>query len=129
MKRIAIAAGEAISLFASKLGIRIFSAKGKVQIQAQGDDLELLALKNVTISSSSEEITITASKGITLGDGAGGYIRIASGRIEIASPTGRIDVKGDLEVNDAAGGNFNFPSWTDSPVKDVKGNLRFGFSE
>ena len=129
MKRIAIAAGEAISLFASKLGIHIFSAKGKIRLQAQGDGLELMALKNVTLSSSSEEVTITASKGVTLGDGAGGYIRIANGRIEIASPTGRIDVKGSLEVDDPAGGNFKFPNWAASPLEDVKDNLDFGFSE
>ncbi|WP_233805178.1 type VI secretion system Vgr family protein [Paraburkholderia sp. HP33-1] len=129
MKRIAIAAGEALSLFAAKFGIRIFAAKGKVQIQAQGDAMELMALKNVTISSSTEEVMITGSKGITLGDGAGAYIKIANGRIELASPSGQVDVKGNLEVNDPAGGNFPFPRWVDSAPKDVKSNPGFGFSE
>jgi type VI secretion system secreted protein VgrG len=129
MKRIAIAAGEAISFFAAKFGIRIFAARGKVQMQAQGDAMELMALKGVTISSSTDEVTITASKGVTLGDGAGAYIKIANGRIELASPSGQIDVKGNLEVTDPAGGNFTFPSWSGAPVKDVKGNMNFGFSE
>lgn len=128
MKRVAIAAGEAISLFAAKLGIRIF-AKGKVQIQAQQDELEMLAHKGVKISSSTDEISITGSKGITLGDGAGAYIRIANGRIELASPSDQIDAKGNLKVDGPAGGNFSFPSWTNSVPKDVKGNLGFGFSE
>ena len=129
MKRIAIAAGEAISLFAAKLGIRIFAAKGKVQIQAQGDELEMMALKGVKISSSTDEISITGSKGITLGDGAGAYIRIANGRIELASPSDQIDAKGNLKVDGPARGSFSFPSWTNSVPKDVKGNLGFGFSE
>jgi type VI secretion system secreted protein VgrG len=129
MKRIAIAAGEAISLFAAKFGIRIFAAKGKVQMQAQSDAMELMALKKMTISSSTDEVVITASKGITLGDGAGAYIKIANGRIELASPSGQIEVKGNLEVDDPAGGNFTFPSWVDSAPKDVKSNLGFGFSE
>jgi type VI secretion system secreted protein VgrG len=129
MKRIAIAAGEAISLFAAKFGIRIFASKGKVQVQAQSDELELMALKKVTMSSSTDEITITASKGITLGDGAGAYIKIANGRIELASPSGQIDVKGNLEVDGPTGGNFTFPSWVDSAPKDVKSNPGFGFSE
>ncbi|WP_028225441.1 type VI secretion system Vgr family protein [Paraburkholderia ferrariae] len=129
LKRITFAAGEAISLFAARLGIRIFSAKGKVQVQAQGDELELMALKNVVVSSSTGEVMITASKGITLGDGSGAYIKVANGRIELASPSGQIDAKGNLEVDDAAGGNFTFPNWNGTPLKDVKDNLGFGFSE
>ncbi len=110
------------------MGIRIF-AKGKVQIQAQEDALEMLALKGVKISSSTDEISITGSKGITLGDGAGAYIRIANGRIELASPSDQIDAKGNLKVDGPAGGHFSFPSWTNSVPKDVKGNLGFGFSK
>lgn len=128
-KRMTVAAGEAISLFAAKLGIRIFAAKGKIQVQSQGDGLELLALKDIAMSSSSGEVIITGAKGITLGDGAGAYVKIANGRIEIASPAGKIDIKGNLEVNGPAGGNFTFPNWTSAPLKDVKGDMSFGFSE
>jgi Uncharacterized protein conserved in bacteria (DUF2345) len=129
MKRIAMAAGDAISLFAAKLGIRIFSSKGKIQIQAQGDALELMALKNVAVSSSTGEVIITGSKGITLGDGSGAYVKIVNGKIEIASPSGQIEVKGNLNTGDPAGGNFTFPYWSDAPLKDVKGDMNFGFSE
>ncbi|CAE6724510.1 type VI secretion system Vgr family protein [Paraburkholderia haematera] len=129
IKRITAAAGEAISLFAAKLGIRIFASKGKVQIQAQGDAMELMALKNVVVSSSTGEVIITGSKGVTLGDGSGAYVKIANGKIEIASPTGQIEIKGNLNTADPAGGNFTFPSWSDAPLKDVKGDMNFGFSE
>ncbi|RDK01953.1 type VI secretion system tip protein VgrG [Paraburkholderia lacunae] len=128
-KRITAAAGEAISLFAAQLGIRIFAAKGKVQVQAQGDAMELMALKNVAVSSSTGEVIITGSKGITLGDGAGAYVKIANGKIEIASPSGQIEVKGNLNTADPAGGNFTFPNWSDAPLKEVKGDMNFGFSE
>ncbi|MFM0550060.1 type VI secretion system tip protein VgrG [Paraburkholderia sediminicola] len=128
-KRITAAAGEAISLFAAQLGIRIFAAKGKVQVQAQGDAMELMALKNVAVSSSTGEVIVTGSKGITLGDGAGAYVKIANGKIEIASPGGQIEVKGKLNIADPAGGNFTFPNWSDAPLRDVKGNMDFGFSE
>lgn len=128
VKRITLAAGEAISLFAAKLGIRIFAAKGKVQIQAQDDAMELMALKNVAVSSSTGEITITGSKGITLGDGAGAYLKIANGRVEVGSPT-EISIKGGLNVEGPASGNVTLPSWTDAPLNDVKGTIRFGFSE
>ncbi|WP_368621707.1 type VI secretion system Vgr family protein [Paraburkholderia sp. BR13444] len=128
LKRITAAAGEAISLFAAKLGIRLFAAKGKVQIQAQGDALELMALTNVAVSSSTGEVIITGSKGITLGDGAGAYLKIANGKIEIASP-GEVQVKGGLDVEGPAQGNFTFPRWPGAPLQDVEGNMKFGFSE
>ncbi|WP_059412283.1 type VI secretion system Vgr family protein [Cupriavidus basilensis] len=129
LKRLTVAAGQTISLFAAKLGIRIFAAKGKVQVQAQGDVLELMALKDVVVSSSSGEVVITGFKGITLGDGAGAYVKITNGKIELASPSGKIDVKGNLDVAGPAGGNFTFPSWTNAPLKDVGGDMHFGFSE
>ncbi|WP_159175163.1 DUF2345 domain-containing protein, partial [Klebsiella pneumoniae] len=37
-KKFTVAAGEAVSLFAQKLGIKIFASKGKVEIQAQSDE-------------------------------------------------------------------------------------------
>lgn len=128
-KRITVAAGELISLFAAKLGIRIFAAKGKVQVQAQGDALELFALKDATLSSSEGKVMITASKGITLGDGSGAYIKIEHGKIILASPSGEIEARGNLNVDGPAGGNFTFPNWTNAPVKDIKGDMNFGFSE
>ncbi|WP_423193273.1 type VI secretion system Vgr family protein [Cupriavidus sp. H18C2] len=128
-KRITAAAGEAISLFAAKLGIRIFAAKGKVQVQAQSDDLELMAHNNVVISSSAGQVTITAADGITLGDGSGAYLRIAKGSVELASPNGRIQAKGHLNVEGPAGGSFAFPSWTNVAVKEGRGAMGFSFSE
>ncbi|UBM11614.1 type VI secretion system Vgr family protein [Cupriavidus metallidurans] len=129
LKRMTIAAGEAISLFAAKLGIRLFAAKGKVQIQAQGDALELMALKDVVVSSSEGKVMVTASQGITLGDGSGAYITIGNGKIVLASPSGQIEARGNLNVEDPAGGNFTFPNWINAPVKDMKGDMNFGFSE
>ncbi|WP_321908746.1 type VI secretion system tip protein VgrG [Paraburkholderia sp. J11-2] len=129
MKRIAIAAGEAISIFSARLGIRIFSAKGKIQIQSQGDAMEVMSMQDMNVSSSNGQTVITGSKGVTIGDGSGAYIKLAGGKITLASPAGEIELKGNLTVNGAEGGNFSFPSWTATPVKDVKGLLNFGFSE
>ncbi len=39
MKRFTVAAGDAVSLFAQKLGMKLFAARGKVEIQAQGDEI------------------------------------------------------------------------------------------
>ncbi|WP_250528017.1 type VI secretion system Vgr family protein [Caballeronia sp. GAWG2-1] len=129
LKRITASAGEAISLFAAKLGIRFFAASGKVQIQAQGDAMELLALKGMLISSSDADVTITGKRGVTIGDGSGAYIKLSGGKITLGSPSCEIELKGNLLVGDADGGSFTFPAWSGTPVQDVKNPISFGFSE
>ncbi|MFK3711317.1 type VI secretion system Vgr family protein [Leclercia adecarboxylata] len=85
LKKFTVAAGERVSLFARKLGIKIFAGKGKVEIQAQGDEMTLDALKDIRISSSEGKVIISAKKEIVLTSG-GGYIRIADGTVECAAP-------------------------------------------
>lgn len=84
-KKFTVAAGETVSLFAQKLGIKIFAGKGKVEIQAQGDEMLLDALKDIRISSSEGRILISAKNEIILTSG-GGYIRIGDGTVECAAP-------------------------------------------
>lgn len=85
LKKFTVAAGETVSLFAQKLGIKIFAGKGKVEIQAQGDEMLLDALKDIRISSSEGRILISAKNEIILTSG-GGYIRIGDGTVECATP-------------------------------------------
>lgn len=85
LKKMTVAAGERISLYAQRLGIKLFASKGKIEIQAQGDEMTLDALKDIRISSSEGKIIISAKKEIILTSG-GGYIRIADGTVECAAP-------------------------------------------
>jgi len=85
LKKFTVAAGERVSLFALKLGIKIFAGRGKVEIQAQGDEMTLDALKDIRISSSEGKVIISAKREIVLTSG-GGYIRIADGTVECAAP-------------------------------------------
>ena len=86
IKAFRVAAGSVISLFAQSLGIKIFAAKGKVEIQAQGDEVTLDALKDVRISSSEGKIIIRASKEILLIGSGGAYLRIGNGEVECGAP-------------------------------------------
>ncbi|MCP3708650.1 type VI secretion system tip protein VgrG [Paraburkholderia sp. CNPSo 3274] len=81
LKKFTVAAGQAISLFAQKLGVKIFAAKGKVEMEAQGDGMSLSALKDVTITSVDGKLILTAAKEVWIGAG-GSYIRISGERIE-----------------------------------------------
>ncbi|GAB7441588.1 type VI secretion system tip protein VgrG [Enterobacter asburiae] len=85
LKRFTVAAGERVSLYAQKLGIKMFAGKGKVEIQAQGDEMTLDALKDIRISSSEGKLIISAKQEIVLTSG-GAYIRIADGTVECAAP-------------------------------------------
>lgn len=84
-KKFTVAAGEIISLFAQKLGIKIFANQGKISIEAQHDEMSLDALKDLSISSHDGKVIIKAKKEIILTSG-GGYIRIADGSVECAAP-------------------------------------------
>ncbi|WP_273840482.1 DUF2345 domain-containing protein, partial [Providencia rettgeri] len=84
-KKFTVAAGEIISLFAQRLGIKIFANQGKIAIEAQHDEVSLDALKDLSISSHDGKVIIKAKKEIILTSG-GGYIRIADGTVECAAP-------------------------------------------
>ncbi|KDB10172.1 Rhs element Vgr protein [Burkholderia sp. lig30] len=85
IKRFTVAAGEAISLFAQKLGMKLFAAKGKVEIHAQTDEMALAAMKDITIASSEGRLVLSAAKEIWIGAG-GSYIKINANRIENGTP-------------------------------------------
>ncbi|WP_176043948.1 type VI secretion system Vgr family protein [Burkholderia vietnamiensis] len=81
LKHFAVAAGELVSLFAQKLGLKLIAAKGKVDIQAQSDEMNLVADKNMRITSANGRVTIEAKEELLLKCG-GSYVRIASTGIE-----------------------------------------------
>lgn len=128
MKRITVAAGEALSFLAGKLGIRLFAAKGKVQIEAQADGMELLSMHDMSISSADGQITMTGKQGVTIGDGSGAYLKLSGGKVMLGSPAGEIELRGDLVVSPPGGANFAFPQWADAPVEEIRAAMRPGFS-
>ncbi|AVF37525.1 type VI secretion system Vgr family protein [Rahnella sikkimica] len=78
-------AGESVSLLAQKAGMKLLAGQGKVDIQAQDDELSALAKNDITVTSAEGKITVTASKELILTCG-GGYIKLSGGNIEIADP-------------------------------------------
>jgi type VI secretion system secreted protein VgrG len=82
LKRFTVAAGEKLSLFAQELGIKIFAAKGPVEIQAQTDAMSLIADQDITVSSVNGTARIVAKKELTLGSG-GAFIHMKDGNITV----------------------------------------------
>jgi type VI secretion system secreted protein VgrG len=95
-KDYSLVTGKGISLFTADQGTKIFTAKGKVEIQAQSDNLEAIAAKTIKIISTQDGVEITASKSITLTAG-GSQIKISQSGIEIISSS-PIQYKGAQHV-------------------------------
>ncbi|HBE2765361.1 TPA: type VI secretion system tip protein VgrG [Escherichia coli] len=91
VKNMFIGVGQALSVFVRKAGIKLFANKGAISVQAQNDLMELLAQKLIEITSTEDEIKITAKKKITL-NGGGSYIRLDACGIEAGTP-GEYNVK------------------------------------
>ncbi|KVD81505.1 type IV secretion protein Rhs [Burkholderia ubonensis] len=85
MKRFTATAGELISLFAQRLGIKIYAAKGPVELQAQSDAMSLVAEKDVNVASVSGKVNLSAAKEIIVESG-GAFIKIADGNITLGGP-------------------------------------------
>ncbi|WP_213071420.1 type VI secretion system Vgr family protein [Acinetobacter pittii] len=65
-KNIVSHASQKISLFAAQEGARLFAGQGKVEIQAQGDGLDVIARKGVQITSTEDTVYITSPTEINL---------------------------------------------------------------
>ncbi len=74
-KSLLASVAEKIGLFAFKAGIKLFSAKGKVEVQAQSDDLDLIAEKVARLLSTSGRVEIHAKDEVVISAG-GSFIRI-----------------------------------------------------
>ncbi|MDU9393579.1 type VI secretion system tip protein VgrG [Pseudomonas sp. zfem002] len=115
VKNFTVAAGQAIGLFAQKLGLKFFANQGPVAIQAQNDRMDLLARQGLDITSSEDEIRITAKKKITLNCG-GNHITLAPYRIEIGSP-------GDIEIKTPHFAYIGAPGRVKNPLPDLAERL------
>ncbi|WP_027783756.1 MULTISPECIES: type VI secretion system Vgr family protein [Burkholderia] len=109
-KSLVASVAEKISLFVQNTGMKLFAAKGKVEVQAHSDNIEITAQKTVKVLSATENIEVAAQQEILLTSG-GAYIRLKGGDIEIHAP-GKIDVKGGQHA-------FSGPTRIDYPLSPV----------
>ncbi|KFF49898.1 hypothetical protein GY26_05510, partial [Gammaproteobacteria bacterium MFB021] len=95
-KSLVASISEKLSLFVYRAGMKLFAARGKVEVQAQSGEMALTAEKDVKITSTEGRVEINAANGILLVSG-GGYVRIEGGNIDVHGP-GKIDIKGAQHV-------------------------------
>ncbi|WP_322057166.1 type VI secretion system Vgr family protein [Paraburkholderia sp. J63] len=115
-KSLIAGAVEKISLFVQRSGIKLFAGKGKVEVQAQADNVEITSQKTTRLISATENIDVAAKKEILLTSG-GAYIRIKNGNIEIHAP-GKIDVKGaQHSFNGPVRKNYPLPAFAQAETQ------------
>ena len=85
LKRFTVAAGEAVSVLARKAGMKLFAAKGKVEIQAQDDALEAIAKKDVTVTRVEGKVVITGATELVVNCG-GAFMKLSGGNMELGAP-------------------------------------------
>ena len=85
-KNYTLVAGQGISLYTADHGAKLFAAKGKVQLQAQSDAMELIASLGIKMISTQDSVEISASKNIILTAG-GSQIKIGGDGITLTSPS------------------------------------------
>jgi len=84
VKNLFVGVGNALSVFVRKLGIKLIANQGPVQVQAQNDLMELVARGGLNITSTENEIHITANKRVVI-NGGGSYINLDANGIESAT--------------------------------------------
>ncbi|WP_256590823.1 MULTISPECIES: type VI secretion system Vgr family protein [unclassified Pseudomonas] len=125
VKRLFMGVGQGLSLFVRMLGIKLIANQGPVQIQAQNDKLELFARHGLDITSTEDEIRITAKKKITL-NGGGSYYTLDQSGIE-SGTAGDHNVKaGHFEYSGPASMTATHPDYPESLSKQT---LRFSVAQ
>ncbi|WP_155407261.1 DUF2345 domain-containing protein, partial [Yersinia pseudotuberculosis] len=119
-----IGVGNTLSIFVRKLGMKLIANQGPITVQAQNDLMELLARKAITITSTENEIKITAKKRITLNAG-GSYITLDENRIESGTAGEYITKAGHYERQEKASLKSIIPAFP--IIEPGEHSLRFAF--
>ncbi|MGY6159136.1 DUF2345 domain-containing protein [Paraburkholderia strydomiana] len=107
----------AFRVFAYQLGMKLIAAKGRVDIQAQSDQMALAALKDLTISSADGRIVLTAAKEVWIGAG-GSYIQINGSGIVNGSPGAILERGASWDVPGPDAQLRNFPPFVSGTPTD-----------
>ncbi|MDR5792899.1 type VI secretion system Vgr family protein [Caballeronia sp. LZ008] len=107
LENVVMAATDALSLFAQKLGVKIYSARGPVRIQAQSDAMELVAQQNMQLCSAAGTMTANAANGVVISGGGSAYIKVQGDNVEIGG-AGNLILK-IIEIQKEGPGALSMP--------------------
>ncbi|BDO02419.1 hypothetical protein KAM622c_20060 [Klebsiella quasipneumoniae subsp. quasipneumoniae] len=94
---ICLAASKKISIFTEDEGVETIAAKGDLVSQSQSGNIETIAKQNISLVSTTENITLTAAKTLTLACAFSIVSRLSGGNILLLCMESR-DVLNNLKV-------------------------------
>lgn len=110
MENLSVTVEKALGMFVHKGGAKIVANQGDIEIQAQHNTMALFSEKQLTVSSSEDEIIISTPETLTL-NGGGSYLRLSKNGIEHGS-SGDFIVKSSRYQVPLSGASLD----TDMPV-------------
>ncbi len=84
MKNLSVTVEKALGLFVHKEGAKLVANQGDIEIQAQHNTMALFSEKQLTVTSSEDEIIISTPETLTL-NGGGSYLRLSKNGVEHGS--------------------------------------------
>ncbi|HCI6197720.1 TPA: type VI secretion system tip protein VgrG [Klebsiella variicola subsp. variicola] len=84
MKNLSVTVEKALGLFVHKDGAKLVANQGDIEIQAQHNTMALFSEKQLTVTSSEDEIIISTPETLTL-NGGGSYLRLSKNGVEHGS--------------------------------------------
>ncbi|EAO9605617.1 type VI secretion system tip protein VgrG [Salmonella enterica] len=84
MKNLSVSVEKALGMFVHKGGAKVVANQGDVELQAQHNTMALFSEKQLTVTSSEDEIIISTPETLTL-NGGGSYLRLSKNGIEHGS--------------------------------------------
>ncbi|HEE1150276.1 TPA: DUF2345 domain-containing protein, partial [Klebsiella pneumoniae] len=80
MKNLSVTVEKALGMFVHKEGAKLVANQGDIEIQAQHNTMSLFSEKQLTVTSSEDEIIISTPETLTL-NGGGSYLRLSKNGI------------------------------------------------
>lgn len=84
MKNLSVTVEKALGLFVHKEGAKLVANQGDIEMQAQHNTMALFSEKQLTVTSSEDEIIVSTPETLTL-NGGGSYLRLSKNGIEHGS--------------------------------------------
>lgn len=114
LKDYRVAAGEALSLLSVDKEMNLIANKGKLQLQAQHNEMHINARDDLEITSSKGKLTVAAKDELLLTCG-GAYIKIKAGKIEVGG--GGLDLLvGNMVTTESKTMDYTLPGFTKAAV-------------
>ena len=125
-QRLWATAGRGVSLFTQSLGLKAFAARGKVQVQAQSDDLEVFADQVARFISAKKSIQIAAKDEVLI-TAKGSYIKVNSAGIEQGTPATHIVYAASKAMVGPRSLNYGLPKLNNGKKQII--NLTWSFGD